>query len=91
MQGASFLVLERRISAERLAPFRAVVAGDLGRALALYEWNTKVAAAFWAVLADVEVVLRNAMHEQLTAWSSRMHGAVPRYLDGGSARPARTG
>jgi hypothetical protein len=46
MQAISFPVLERRISVERLAPYRVAAAGDLGKALALYEWNTEIASAF---------------------------------------------
>ena len=42
--------------------------GDLEQALALYEWNSSVAAAFFEVLGHFEVLLRNALHEQLTIW-----------------------
>jgi hypothetical protein len=76
-------LLERRLSPERIAPYRRASGGDLGRALALYEWNAEVAAAFWAVLGHVEVVVRNAMHEQLTAWSLAQFGEPRWYLDPG--------
>lgn len=62
------LVIEERLSVERVGAYRAVVGGDLGRAIALYEWNTAVAGAFFEVLGHFEVVIRNALHEQLTIW-----------------------
>ena len=36
------------------------VDGDRRRAIALYEWNTRVSAAFYVPLQTVEVGLRNA-------------------------------
>lgn len=35
-------------------------------ALDLYEWNIALSAAFWEVIAVVEVAMRNAMHDHLT-------------------------
>lgn len=81
MTPAELAVLENRLSAERLAPYRAAVGGDLRNALRLYEWNREVAAAFGATLGDLEVLLRNAMHDQLTAWSSTQHAEPCWYLD----------
>lgn len=83
MTPAELAVLENRLSAERLAPYRAAVGGDLQTALQLYEWNREIAAAFGATLGDLEVLLRNAMHDQLTAWSSAQHGEPRWYLDQG--------
>lgn len=61
-------LVEQRLSVERLGAYRVVVGGDLDRAVTLYEWNTALAGAFFEVLGHVEIVLRNALHEQLTAW-----------------------
>lgn len=77
------LTLERRISVERLAPYRAACADDVARAIMLYEKNLELAAAFWAVLSDLEVLLRNAIHDALTAWSLSRFGDVAWYLDHG--------
>jgi hypothetical protein len=74
-------VLERRLSVERLAPYRAAAGGDLDRAVELYEWNTEASAAFWATLSNVEVLVRNAMHEHLTAWSLATYGESRWYLN----------
>lgn len=76
-------VLHRRLSTERLAPYRAACGGDLGRAIALYGWNTDIAAAFWATLGYFEILMRNAMHEQLTRWSQRQYDEPRWYTDPG--------
>ncbi|MDQ1658055.1 MAG: hypothetical protein QOD41_3138 [Cryptosporangiaceae bacterium] len=75
--------LELRISADRLAPYRATVGGDLSRALALYAWNRDVSAAFAGTLGDLEVMMRNSMHEALAAWSAAKFGQPRWYLDPG--------
>jgi len=73
--------VERRLSAERLAPYRAAAAGDLSRALLCYERNSELSAAFWAVLGNLEVVVRNAMDERLRAWSVAACGRADWYRD----------
>jgi hypothetical protein len=62
-------LLERRISVDRLAPYKLAADGELSAALDLYQWNAEVSAAFWVVLGHLEILVRNAMHEQLTALS----------------------
>jgi Abi-like protein len=84
MKQPELLTLERRISAERLAPYRAAVASDLRRAVGLYEKNTDISAAFWAVLCDLEILVRNAMHAKLMAWSIARYGRTAWYLDYGN-------
>jgi hypothetical protein len=61
-------VIEQRVSLERLGAYRAVAGGDLDRAVDLYEWNAAVSGAFFEVLGHLEVILRNALNEQLTVW-----------------------
>lgn len=48
--------------------------------MALYEWNAEVSAAFWRTLGHVEVLVRNALHRELTAWSRKHHGTDRWYL-----------
>jgi hypothetical protein len=84
------LTLERRLSAERLAPYRAAAAGDLSRAVRCYERNSELSAAFWAVLGDLEVVVRNAMDERLRAWSVAACGRPDWYQDRGKIFTAAT-
>jgi hypothetical protein len=83
MKQGELLTLERRISAERLAPYRVAAEGDLRRAVGLYEKNAELSAAFWVVLCDLEVLVRNAMHNELTAWSVARYGRAAWYLDHG--------
>ncbi|NDL58873.1 hypothetical protein F7O44_17525 [Phytoactinopolyspora sp. XMNu-373] len=66
--------LERALSRERLSPYRTHVGGDLQAAISLYEWNATISAAFWLDLSHIEVLVRNAMHAQLTAWCITTHG-----------------
>lgn len=77
------LTLERRISLERFAPYRVVAGGDAGQAVRLYERNPELSTAFWGVLSDFEVLVRNAMHDRLTAWSLTRYGDTAWYLDHG--------
>lgn len=56
------------MSHDRLRPYLVECAPNFTRAVALYIWNAKVAAAFFEALGHFEVILRNAMHEQLSAW-----------------------
>lgn len=75
------MILEERLSPERLGPYRQACGGDWDRALALYEWNVDVSTAFWSTLSQVEVILRNALHKELTEWSAREHAEPNWYLD----------
>ena len=58
----------RRLSMARLASYLRASSDDVSLALRLYEWNTQISAAFFELLSDVEVVVRNSFHEQLTVW-----------------------
>lgn len=80
---ANLVTIEGRLSRERMGPYRAAVGGGLANALSLYEWNAEIAGAWWSVIGDLEVLMRNAMHEQLTAWSIRTHAEPRWYLDPG--------
>jgi hypothetical protein len=64
----TFEELERRVSTARAATYLAAAERDKGRALALYEWHVELTGALFSVVAGVEIVLRNAMHDQLTIY-----------------------
>ena len=83
MTQADLLTLERRISAERFAPYRTACADDAARAIGLYERNLRLSAAFWEVLSDLEILVRNAMHDELTEWSLARFGDRAWYMDHG--------
>lgn len=64
--------LESWFSHDRLGPYRHA-ANDRSDAVTLYEWNAEVSAAFWRTLGHVEVLVRNALHRELTAWSQQRY------------------
>ncbi len=74
-------VIAERLSRERLGSYGA--SAGLAQAITLYEWNSEMACAWWGVIGDVEVILRNAMHEQLSRWSLERFGEPRWYLDPG--------
>ena len=69
---ATALLIERHLSAPRLATYVRATGDDLDRAVELYLWNAGVAGALWEVLGHVEVVLRNVLHDALTARHQRL-------------------
>lgn len=68
-------VIQSRLSTARLSSYMSVTGADLSNALELYIWNSRIAAAFLALLGDVEVVIRNAWHEQLIRISTSLKGS----------------
>lgn len=84
------LVLEERLSAERLGSYRRAVGGALTEALRLYRWNMAISAAFYENLGVLEVVLRNAVDHELTTWHHARHGSGKWWDDpAGVLEPAR--
>lgn len=69
------------LTSERLWPYEQATSGDAGRALDLYEWNTKLSAAVFEDLSYFEVFLRNACHNQLDRWCQGRGAANVWYLD----------
>lgn len=59
--------LERTLSADRLAPYRALVGGDRKQAIRLYEQNTLLSESLYGILQALEVALRNTIHAQLAS------------------------
>ena len=80
-QGASLL---ERWSAERMNGYRSAVGGDPDKAVELYKWNIEASIAFWATIHHVEVLVRNAMHQRLTHWSTEIHSEPLWYCDPGN-------
>ncbi|WP_143261544.1 Abi family protein [Allokutzneria sp. NRRL B-24872] len=65
---ATHALRERRLSSDRLAPYVFACGDDQAHALRLYEWNIELSGALYEALAVVEVVVRNVIHDELTAW-----------------------
>lgn len=61
--------IKNALSAPRMGTYEAATTAvpNLPGALALYAWNAQISAAFMAPLHLCEVVVRNAVHEALTA------------------------
>ncbi|MBK9561189.1 MAG: hypothetical protein IPO44_17055 [Candidatus Microthrix sp.] len=58
--------IQEYLSPARFQPYLDACDNDPQLALELYEWNVAISAAFWEVIALVEVTMRNAMHDRLT-------------------------
>lgn len=65
-----YTLLQDLITTERLGSYLKWAGGDLNRAFELYEWNMEASAAALSVAAMVEVIVRNALDRELTAWAS---------------------
>ena len=76
-------ILLNRFSPERLEPYLGASGGDLEAALALYAWNADLSADLSTTIGHVEVLLRNALHQNLTEWSGERFGEPRWYLDPG--------
>lgn len=55
--------LQQLLSHARMTPYLSTTGGDWDRAVALYDWNTTVAAAFFESIHYLEVGLRNALDD----------------------------
>lgn len=55
------------VGADRFAPYLAEQNGDAGAAARFYAWNVEASAGLLGAFATLEVGLRNAMHDRLTA------------------------
>ena len=66
----------RLISVERFATYRLVTA-SAEDAMRLYEWNAHISGAFAELLHHVEILVRNTMHDALTAHHAMIPGRPP--------------
>lgn len=62
------------IARDRLSSHLTATGGDLRRALALYDWNTRASAAVLATSAMVEIIVRNALDVSLQRWADERRG-----------------
>jgi hypothetical protein len=62
--------VDRWLSGARFNAYLQACDGDRDRAVALYNWNAEVSAAFLEVLYHLEVLLRNAIDRQFPAADS---------------------
>lgn len=59
------------IGSSRLAPYLASCGDDPAAAIRLYSWNIEASTAILGASAALEVGIRNAMHRELTTYSTR--------------------
>ncbi|GAB2833803.1 Abi family protein [Streptomyces chlorus] len=69
------------ISPDRLNPYLTACTGDTAAALALYRWNSDLAAAFFEPLGHLEIMLRNALDARLVARQQRRGRTAEWYVD----------
>lgn len=62
---AVIAALEKGLSHERLTRYTQLTHGDPERRLRLYLWNAELCAALYLPIQGLEVVLRNALHDEL--------------------------
>lgn len=60
----------KALSTARLAPYLSATGGNVKDTLRLYRWNIELSAAAYQALHLFEVVLRNAIDEQLCVWNA---------------------
>jgi hypothetical protein len=65
MSSSAYPIIESRLTAPRMGPYLAECSGDVDKTLALYSWNMKISAAFFADLGTAEVALRNAIDAKM--------------------------
>lgn len=71
---------KRWFSDARLGPYLAEAAGDETVAEQLYEWNARLSAACLEVLGHLEVLLRNAVDRELSAFVDEQRNGIPWFL-----------
>ncbi len=65
--------VEEWLSGPRFQAYRQACDGDHDKAVALYNWNAEVSAAFMEVLYHLEVLLRNAIDRQFPPTDDENH------------------
>lgn len=67
-------VIADLLTRQRLGSYLSASGGDIDAAIALYDWNIEASGALLSLVSMVEVVARNALDAQLSAWSQRTRG-----------------
>ncbi|GLY27268.1 hypothetical protein [Kineosporia sp. NBRC 101731] len=66
-------IIRQHLTTERLESYELAAQGNPELAFALYEWNIRASAAAMTTAAMVEVIVRNAMDQQLRRWADQRH------------------
>lgn len=68
------------VTSERLGSYLRASGGDVADAFALYEWNMRAAASVMELTSMIEVLVRNALDQELRDWA-RQRRAGATWLD----------
>ena len=74
----------------RLEPYLLEVGGNKKRALNLYRWSVQLSSSIQETLGLTEVLLRNAIDEQLQKWNNKQLGKTTSWLLEPPATPLRS-
>jgi len=66
----NYLEIKKYLSAARLTRYEIICNNDDQKVLKLYQTNLKLSQSFYPLLSLFEVVLRNALSEELTRYFS---------------------
>lgn len=72
--------IQQLLSTPRLGPYLREARGDLHNGLALYQWGSRVAASAFELIGHFEVLLRNALDEQLSQYFNERERGIPWFL-----------
>ena len=78
------------LSTARMYPYLELCKGNRKAALNLYRWHGELTAAVQTVLGNTEVILRNAIDQQLQAWNQAQIPAANSWLLEEPAAPLRS-
>ena len=78
--------LGRVLSTERFSSYLLAARGDASQAIQLHAWNTMVSGAFYGPLQMVEIALRNAVHDYVSAVHGRQWLGDRQVLQGNELR-----
>lgn len=67
-------VIADLLTGQRLGSCISACGADIDAANVLYDWNSEAPGAVLSLVSMVEVVVRNALDGQLSAWSKRKRG-----------------
>jgi hypothetical protein len=79
-RGFSLDKMRGLISPQRLKPYLDQSGGALAEALELYEWSARMAGAAFETLAQLEVIMRNAIDAELSTYYGEAECGIPWFL-----------
>lgn len=86
----NYLEIRKYLSAARLTRYEATCNNDYQKVLKMYQTNLKLSQAFYPLLSLFEVVLRNALNEELTHYFSNDPDWLKNQVDHFMSHPSLT-